>query len=189
MGSTAIDRRAALVLLATVAAPAARATGWQGREPPAGVGGALDGVDQHGAPFGLQRVAGAPALVFFGFAHCGSTCPIALATARELLNDGAAAGTSIVFVTLDPLSDGPAQLRALLTPIHPRLLGVTGTPQQIERAAERYGVALRSVAQRIEHSSMWYLLDAAAHVRRIYPHDTSARALLSDIGRLRAAQG
>src|SRR5262252_2543055 len=108
MGPTAIDRRAALVVLAAAALGVQAADDglWHGREPPSGVGGALDGVDHNGVPFALQRLAGAPALLFFGFAHCGSTCPIALATARELLN-ASAAEAAIVFVTLDPLSDGP----------------------------------------------------------------------------------
>lgn len=188
MTPAAIDRRTALALLAIAACGRAAADPplRHGRVPPPDVGGALDGVDQHGARFGLQRVAGAPALVFFGFTHCGSTCPLALVTARELLST-AASEAAVVFVTLDPLSDGPDQLRSFLGRIHPRMIGITGTPQQIELAAERYGVALRQVAAGVEHSSMWYLLDGASRVRRVYPHTTPAGELLADIRRLRAA--
>jgi len=185
-------RRGFLAIMACAALPvrAADASHGFGRAPPRDVGGALEGVDQHGVPFHLQRVAGAPALVFFGFTHCGSTCPLALATARELLQPGGVAGeAAIVFVTLDPLNDGPQQLRAFLERIDGRLIGLTGTPQQIERSAERYGVALRASAGGVEHSSMWYLLDAASRVRRVYPHTTPAGALLADIRRLRAQQG
>jgi protein SCO1/2 len=101
----------------------------------------------------------------------------------------AAHDAAIVFVTLDPLSDGPEQLRSFLEPIHPRLIGLTGTPQQIDEAAQRYGVALRQTAGRVEHSSMWYLLDATSRVRRVYPHTTPAVELLADIRHLRAVQG
>jgi protein SCO1/2 len=68
-----------------------------------GRGGELDLVDQHGAKFALSRLAGEPVLLFFGFTHCGSTCPIALADARQVLHTlGPAAPASVVFVTLDP---------------------------------------------------------------------------------------
>ena len=161
------------------------AQGWQGREPPPGVGGALDLIDHDGSRFALSRVAGRPVLVFFGFTHCGSTCPQALATAREVLYTLQSVDTAVVFVTLDPLNDGPEQLRSFVQRLDPRIIGLTGSPQQIEQAAERYGVALRGMANSIEHSSMFYLLDASARVRRVYPHNTPATALVADIRRLR----
>ena len=117
-----------------------------GRVPPADVGGELDLVDQHGAKFALSRLAGEPVLLFFGFTHCGSTCPIALGNARQVLHTlGPAAPASVVFVTLDPLNDGPEQLRDFVQRIHPRIIGLTGSPAQIERAAEHYGVGIRQV--------------------------------------------
>jgi protein SCO1/2 len=92
---------------------------------------------------------------------------------------------SVVFVTLDPLNDGPEQLRSFLQRLDPRIIGLTGSPQQIEQAAERYGVGLRAQASALEHSSMFYLLDASARVRRVYSHNTPASALVADIRRLR----
>jgi protein SCO1/2 len=161
------------------------AQGWQGREPPPGVGGALDLIDHDGSRFALSRVAGRPVLVFFGFTHCGSTCPQALATVREVLYTLESVDMSVVFVTLDPLNDGPEQLRSFLQRLDPRIIGLTGSPQQIEQAAERYGVGLRAQASALEHSSMFYLLDASARVRRVYSHNTPASALVADIRRLR----
>jgi protein SCO1/2 len=159
--------------------------GWHGRLPPSGVGGALDLTDQRGRPFALTRLAGRPALVFFGFTHCGSTCPLALATARELLRAAPPADApAVVFVTLDPLTDQPEQLRTFIERIDARIVALTGSPQQIEQAAERYGVALRGNARTLEHSSMFYLLDGAGRVRRVYPHTTPAAALLADVRRL-----
>lgn len=161
-----------------------------GRMPPADVGGELNLVDHHGARFGLSRLAGAPVLLFFGFTHCGSTCPIALAQARSVLHTlGPAAPVSVVFVTLDPLNDGPEQMRDFVQRIDARLIGLTGSPAQIERAAESYGVALRSTGGSVEHSSMWYLLDGQARVRRVYAHTTPAAELVADLRRLGPARG
>jgi len=158
-----------------------------GQAPLPGIGGALEGVDQHGVPFSLARLAGRPGLVFFGFTHCGSTCPVALGTARQLLQAyGARPAPPLVFVTLDPLSDGPAQLKDFLGRIDPRLLGLTGTPAQIAAAVERYGVGTRAREGGVDHSSLWYLLDGAGRVRRVYAHTTPASQLLEDLQRLAA---
>jgi protein SCO1/2 len=161
-----------------------------GRTPPADVGGELNLVDHHGAPFALSRLAGEPVLLFFGFTHCGTTCPIALGQARQVLHTlGPGARARVVFVTLDPLNDGPQQMRDFVQRIDPRIVGLTGSPQQIERAAERYGVGMRQVQRSVEHSSMWYLLDGSARVRRVYPHSTPAHELVADVRRLAAAKG
>ena len=185
---TAVGRGtlAAMLAFAALWANATDGQAWHGREPPPGVGGALDLVDQNGARFALSRVAGRPALVFFGFTHCGSTCPQALGTAREVLHTLGSADATVLFVTLDPLSDGPEQLRSFVQRLDPRIVGLTGSPQQIEQAAERYGVSLRVQAGALEHSSMFYLLDASSRVQRVYPHNTSAPDLVADIRRLRA---
>lgn len=161
-----------------------------GRAPPAGVGGPIELIDQFGAPFTLRRVDGLPVLLFFGFTRCSSTCPAALGTAREVLHGlDAAAHAAVVFVTLDPLSDPPEVLRSHLGAIDGRIIGLTGSPPQIERTAERYGVGLRQSAGAIEHSSVWYLLDGAARVRRVYAHTTPAVHLLADIRRLQSLEG
>jgi protein SCO1/2 len=187
-----LRRRSLLAFAACAALPvrAADAQGWHGRVPPADVGGALDLTDQRGQRFALQRVAGRPVLVFFGFTHCGSTCPIALATAREVLHASAPGQVpAVLFVTLDPLTDGPEQMRSFVERIDARIIGLTGSPRQIEQAVERYGVGVRGNAATLEHSSVFYLLDGAARVRRVYPHTTPATALMADIRRLQALEG
>jgi protein SCO1/2 len=129
-------------------------------------------------------------LLFFGFTHCGSTCPIALAEARSVLHTlGPAAPAKVVFVTLDPLNDGPEQMREFVQRIDARIVGLTGSPQQIERAAEDYGVGMRRLQGSVEHSSMWYLLDGRSRVRRVYPHDTPAHELVADVRRLASTRG
>ena len=68
--------------------------------------------------------------------------------------------------------------------IDPRIIGLTGSPAQVERAAENYGVGIRQVQGSVEHSSMWYLLDGQARVRRVYAHSTPAHELVADLRRL-----
>lgn len=163
----------------------ARAEPMYGQPPAEQVGGELDLTDQHGLPFSRARLSGRPGLVFFGATHCGSTCPVALISAREVLSrfDGRAA-PAIVFVTLDPLSDGPRELREHLGRIDPRLIGLTGSPSRVARVAERYGVGTRVTASGIDHSAKWYLLDTQGQVRRIYSYSESPEHLAADLRRL-----
>lgn len=168
----------ALVICVAYAAGGPR----HGFEPPAGVGGPIELIDQQGERFSLARIAGKPALVFFGLIHCGSTCPAALGTARQVLDQvDAARAPSVVFVTLDPLNDSPDVLRKFLANVDARVIGLTGDPMRIERTAERFGVGLRVQAGGIDHSAMWYLLDAEGRVRRVYRHTTPAADLVADV--------
>jgi len=176
---------ASLLAFATPLAVATDKVVWHGREAPAGIGGEFDLIDHRGERFALSRVAGRPVLLFFGYTHCGSTCPQALGTAREVVRTLTGDhDVAVLFVTLDPLNDGPEALREFVQRLDARIVGLTGTPRQIERVAEAYGVGLRGQGATLEHSSMFYLLDARSHVRRVYMHTTPAAVLVDDIRRL-----
>jgi protein SCO1/2 len=124
----------------------------------------------------------------FGFTRCVSTCPPALGVARQVLHAlGPGDTASVVFVTLDPLSDDAPALRAYLGAIDSRIIGLTGHPARIEQTAERFGVAVRGAGSALEHSAMWYLLDADAVLRRVYGPTTPADHLVADIRRLQGA--
>ncbi len=156
-----------------------------GTAPPEGLGGPIDLVDDRGHRFTNTSLHGRPALLFFGFTHCGVTCPVALVTAKQLLHGASVMhAPTIVFVTLDPLSDDPATLHRFLESFDTRLIGLTGTPTQVVQVAERFGVGVRHNDGRIEHSSVWYLLDGLGRVRRIYSYDTPGSQMAADFDRL-----
>lgn len=162
----------------------------RGQRPlPQGLGGPLDLVDARGQRFGLERVQGRPALLFFGFTRCNATCPVALFAARELLREAPLMkAPAVLFVTLDPLSDGPREVGEYVARFDPRIIGLTGTPQQIERAADRYGVGLRPGPDGPDHSSMWYLLDGQGRLRSVFTHDSRAHDLAQGVAALSAPQ-
>lgn len=181
----------AALSLGSLVAASARGEGLlHGREPPAGLGGPVDLIDQRGARFTWARVSGRPVLMFFGFTRCSVTCPPALGVARQVLH-GLQPGepAAVVFVTLDPLSDGPDELRRHLAAIDARIIGLTGGPVSVQQAADSYGVGVRQGRGTLEHSSMWYLLDGRAQLRRVYGFTTPAEHLLADMRRLQAAAG
>ncbi len=196
---------AGLLLAAVAAAPSTHAAGTAhaaniaaavqrpdalqfGSAPPPGVGGPIDLVDDRGRRFTNASLRGRPALLFFGFTHCGVTCPVALVTAKQLLHDASVMRPpAIVFVTLDPLSDDVPALHRFLDAFDARLIGLTGSPPQVWDVADRFGVGIQHNDGRLEHSSVWYLLDGHGRVRRIYAYDTPANQIAADFERLSQA--
>ena len=84
--------------------------------------------------------------MYFGFTHCPDVCPTDLAVIGQALrrfeksDPARAARVAPIFVSVDPERDTPAVLKDYVAAFHPRLVGLTGTPQQIADMAKRYGV-------------------------------------------------
>jgi protein SCO1/2 len=85
-------------------------------------------------------------LVYFGYTFCPDVCPTDLAMIGAALrrfeasNPSRAAKVQPIFITVDPQRDTPAVLRRYVAAFHPRLIGLTGTPDQIARVARSYAV-------------------------------------------------
>jgi protein SCO1/2 len=156
-----------------------------GDAPLEGLGGALDLTADDGHPFTAERLHHQPALLFFGYTHCGTSCPVALVVARQVVSAFSVMhAPTILFVTLDPLTDDPDRLHAYLSQFDRRFVGLTGTPQQIERAADHYGVGRESRDGAPAHSARWYLLDGDGRLVRTYALSTPAEELREDAQRL-----
>src|SRR5262249_40982100 len=86
-------------------------------------------------------------LVYFGYTHCADQSPTALSTMATALDElgPAAAYVQPWFVTVDPERDRGPVLREFAASFHPRLIGLGGTPEQINAAAGALGVEYRKV--------------------------------------------
>ncbi|MEO5336305.1 MAG: SCO family protein [Magnetospirillum sp. WYHS-4] len=138
-------------------------------------------------------------LIFFGYTFCPDICPTALGTVAEALArlDGAEADRlTPVFVTVDPERDTAARLREFVGHFHPRLVGLTGNPEMIERMTRTYKVTYRKVpgAQGaapdeylIDHSAGLYLMDREGRFRVKFLHgmgpEELARRLREELSR------
>jgi protein SCO1/2 len=150
-----------------------------GEPPLPGLGGSIDLVDQGGKAFHLAQIGQRRALVFFGFTHCGTLCPTAMLTARQVLAHApaGAAPPVVLFVTLDPLNDTPARLRDYLGAFDPRVIGLTGAPDRVWQVAQHYGVGVVRDGTSLAHSSRWYVVDADGRIERVYAYDTPPERL------------
>jgi protein SCO1/2 len=179
-----------LVLAAAILALGLAASLWRDHQSRAGgggepastgvaaVGGPFQLVDQNGRAANESLLKGKWTALFFGYTYCPDVCPATLSmlkAAKDRLHLGPD-DLQVVFVTVDPERDTPAQLRTYLSsPAFPRpITGLTGTPEQIAAMAKAYKVYY---AKRPMGST--YLMDHASAVYLIGP-DGRFRTLVSD---------
>jgi protein SCO1 len=124
----------------------------------------LTGSD--GKPFASARLNGRPAAIFFGFTHCPDVCPTTLARLvklRRQLGKGDEA-LSIVFISVDPERDGPAEVGSYATLFNAPVIGLTGSPADIERVKKQFGGYAAKAPQpgggySVDHSAAVFLMD------------------------------
>ncbi|HZT47316.1 MAG TPA: SCO family protein [Hyphomicrobiaceae bacterium] len=147
------------------------------------VGGPFTLTDQTGRRVTDQDFRGKFMLVYFGFTFCPDVCPTALqvmAAALDKLGPEAERITPVL-ITIDPERDTPAQLAMYVKSFHPRLVGLTGSPKEIEDAARAYRVYVKKVPDpkstagyTMDHSSIIYVMGPDGKYRGHFTHATSA---------------
>ncbi|MCL6729607.1 SCO family protein [Sphingomonas hankyongi] len=115
----------------------------QEREQPlkASLGGPFTLVGADGKPFSSNALAGKPYAIFFGFTRCGDVCPTTLARLVKLRDAaGGKDALNIVFVTIDPANDGPREVGQYADLFGSPIIGLTGSPAQIDAVKKQYGI-------------------------------------------------
>ncbi len=140
----------------------------------ASIGGPFRLLDQDGRSVDQSILKGKWSLVFFGYTSCPDVCPTtlqALAAAQDRLGPDAGK-TQVVFVSVDPDRDHPAEMKAYLAqPGFPKgAVGLTGTPDQVARAARAYHVFYRKHPRAdggydMDHGGFVYLMDPSGRFR------------------------
>jgi protein SCO1/2 len=124
-------------------------------------------VDHTGRPVTEKTYDGKWKLVFFGFTHCPDVCPTALNTVARVLAElgGSADGLVPLFVTVDPKRDTPTAMAAYVAAFDKRIVGLTGTEQQVAEAAKAFRVYYARTEEKtapggytMNHSSILYLM-------------------------------
>ena len=104
------------------------------------IGGPFTMTDHTGATVTDAEVIDGLTLVYFGYTFCPDVCPFDtanMAQATEILEERGIEATP-VFVTIDPARDTPQALSDFVGALHPRMVGLTGTPEQTQAIAKAY---------------------------------------------------
>ena len=149
----------------------------RGPEPMTGseeqvLGGPFELIDQRGSLRHDSDFRGHWMLITFGYTYCPDVCPTTLNTISVALDILArrriehADQIVPVFVSIDPERDSPAVLADYASHFHPALVALTGSPEQVAAAAERYEVQYRKAGD-VESDD--YFMDHSAYLHLIGP--------------------
>lgn len=153
------------------------------------LGGPFSLVDHTGRAVTERDFAGRPLLVYFGFTYCPDVCPTELGTIAAALDAMGPAGERVtpVFVSIDPERDTPAAMADYVSRFHPRMVGLTGSSEQVAQAARAYRVYYAKVRPRdstdylMDHSSFIYFVGPDGRVRSLFRPETSPEAIAAAI--------
>ena len=176
-------------LMVLLLAGALGACNSQPAEPPlkgATLGGPFSLINQDGRRVTDRDFAGRYRLMYFGFANCPDICPVDLAVIgaglRQFAADDAARAERVqpIFITVDPERDTPEVLKRYVANFHERLIGLTGTREELQAVQRAYGVyseaGERSPAggYNVNHSRVILLMGPRGEPIAIVPHEQGA---------------
>lgn len=119
-------------------------------------------------------------LVFFGFTYCPDICPTTLSTVSQAMDilSGDADKVTPLFITVDPERDTPKVLAEYVKTFHPRLIGLTGTSEQIKSAAQAFRIYYAKAPQKdapdgylMGHSGFIYLMTPDGRYEAVFSHE------------------
>ncbi|MFC5506420.1 SCO family protein [Bosea massiliensis] len=159
------------------------------------VGGPFTLVNHKGETVTEATYLGKPTLVFFGFTHCPEVCPTTL---FEISNQLGKLGPDadrlqVLFVTVDPERDTPAQMALYLQSFDSRIIGLSGTQAQVDTALSAYKVHAKRIETEsgytMDHTASVYLMDAKGRFKSMIDYHEDDAAALEKIRLLLNARG
>ncbi|KAL3622759.1 Protein SCO1 1, mitochondrial [Castilleja foliolosa] len=133
----------------------------------AAIGGPFNLIDHNGKPVTDKDFIGQWNLIYFGFTHCPDICPdelIKMAEAIDKIKKKSGLEVVPVFISVDPERDNVEQIREYVKEFHPKLIGLTGSPEEVKSAARAYRVYYMKTEEEgsdylVDHSIVMYLMD------------------------------
>ena len=156
------------------------------------IGGPFTLVDDNGKTVTDEDFRGKWLLVYFGYTYCPDVCPTALARNGEAVDLVGDKGREVVpmLITVDPERDTPEKLKDYVHAFHLRMVGLTGTPDQIAKVAKEYRVFYMKVEQTeagaylVDHSSLTYLIGPDGRFVQFFGHQASPQELADGLKKL-----
>lgn len=155
--------------------------------------GEFDLVDSTGAQVTNADFAGQYQLIYFGYAYCPDVCPFDMTRMMRGYDQFAETHPDLadeiqpIFITIDPARDTPEKVGEYASAFSDRLIGLTGTPEQIEAAASSFFVyydkrdSESEADYLMDHSNAGYLVDREGQPLALIPVDESADAVASEL--------
>lgn len=125
-------------------------------------------MDHKGRAISDQDFRGSFQLITFGYTFCPDICPTTLAEISLIMEKLGSRAEQLqpLFMTVDPERDTPEVLRRYTAYFHPRIIGLTGSPELVRRVADHFKVRYEKHWEpgaekdkySVDHSAGMYLL-------------------------------
>ncbi len=141
-------------------------------------------------PVSLSDFRGQLVVMYFGFASCPDVCPTTLSiisSALRQLTPQELETIQPVFISIDPERDQGEKLDAYATYFHPGFIGITGTPDEVQKVINQYGGFFikaesdSALGYLVEHTSKTYIISRDGQYVSILPHDMTSELAVTAI--------
>ena len=177
-----------------------------GSVPPSEAMLATEGSDI-GGPFELtahtgERISSAelidrPTLIYFGYTFCPDICPVDTQIMVDVVDllDERNIDVKPVFITVDPERDTPKELSDFAEAMHPKMIALTGSQEDIRNAADAYRVYYKraetpgsEAGYLMQHTGFTYLVGPGDKLLALFKREFPAAMIADDVERVLAAQ-
>ena len=155
------------------------------------LGASFELIDSNGNKITEAAFVGSPTVLFFGFTHCPTVCPLALHRLSLLIEKLGKDQNKLkaYFITLDPERDTWKVLNKYLTGFNNRIIGITGESEKIKILAKSWGIYSKKVPldgdnYSIDHTALIFLLKSNGNFLKTIDFEDDFELSLKEIKKL-----
>jgi len=153
------------------------------------LGGPFTLVNGDGETVTDEQLITEPTLIYFGYTYCPDVCPLDVdrnAAAIEILEERGISVTPL-FISIDPRRDSPEVVRDFAEAMHPRMIGLTGTPEQVAVASKAYRTYYKAHPPvdgdyLVDHSTFSYLVSPEHGFLEFFRREITPEEMADKIG-------
>ena len=151
------------------------------------IGGPFTLVNQSGETVTSANLIDQPTLIYFGYTFCPDVCPLDSARNVEAVEILESKGMMVkpVFISIDPERDTPDVMAEFVKYQHARMVGLTGSPEQVKAASQAYRTYFKKQEPEageedyylVDHSTFTYLTFPGHGFAEFFRRDLTAQQL------------
>ncbi len=153
------------------------------------IGGPFELVNADGQTVTDADVVTEPTLIYFGYTFCPDVCPLDTARNVAAVDILADRGVSVtpVFISVDPKRDTPDIMGQFAANLHPKLIGLTGSAEQVRAASQAYKTFYQVSGDPddpyylVDHSTMTYLVLPGDGFVEFFRRDTTPEEMADTV--------
>ncbi|MDR3478625.1 MAG: SCO family protein [Gammaproteobacteria bacterium] len=150
-------------------------------------------TDNHNHRFSNENLQGQWTLLFFGFTHCATVCPITMSAINQMyqqliLSKSNVPLPQVVFMSVDPDSDTIKIINDYVTSFNPHFIGVKTTAENtttIENQFHIVSIKTKTTIKNVDypvisHSAEILLINPEGKIQAYFAYPHTAKQLIKD---------